>query len=170
MEHELMHTVWAVAYSIPDRNLHSAKDPSTFLVVLSYRWSTRRCRGLRPAGIEESAPGVPAHPEGPLSRLLRSSRRLEVEVKAWLETDTAASFGRKALKTRSQRQRRSRSRSQKELGWPRGRRRYWRQSRGASKRRSGGRPRRGGSSSPQSRRGWLGRQRGRAGGLTDLGI
>ena len=68
-------------YSIPNRNLHSAEDPSTFLVVLSYRWATRRCRGLRPAGIVESAPGVPVHPEGPLSRLLRSSRRLEVEVK-----------------------------------------------------------------------------------------
>ena len=50
---------------------------------------------LRRAGIGESALGVPAHPEGPLSRLLRSSRQLEVEVKEWRETDTAASFGRK---------------------------------------------------------------------------
>ena len=80
-------------YSIPNRNLHSAEDPSTFLVVLSYRWSTRRCRGLRPAGIVESAPGVPAHPEGPLSRLLLSSRRLEVEVKVWRATAKGASFG-----------------------------------------------------------------------------
>eukprot|EP01048_Picozoa_sp_COSAG05_P003122 COSAG05_NODE_139_length_16772_cov_35.582559_9_plen_167_part_00 len=55
----------AEEYSIPNRNLHCAEDPSTFLVVLSYRWETRRCRGLRPAGIVESAPGVPAHPEGP---------------------------------------------------------------------------------------------------------
>ena len=80
-------------YSIPNRNLHSAEDPSTFLVVLSYRWSTRRCRGLRPAGILESAPGVPAHPEGPLSRLLRSSRRPEVEEEKsseWRETRKAA--------------------------------------------------------------------------------
>ena len=73
-------------YSIPSRNLHSAEDPSTFLVVLSYRWSTRRCRGLRPAGIVESAPGVPAHPEGPLSRLLRSSRRPEEKSSRWRET------------------------------------------------------------------------------------
>ena len=77
-----MRSVRRAEYSIPNRNLHSAEDPSTFLVVLSYRWSsyrwsTRRCRGLRPAGIVESAPGVPAHPEGPLSRLLRSSRRPE---------------------------------------------------------------------------------------------
>ena len=66
-------------YSIPNRNLHSAEDPSTFLVVLSFAGSTGRCRGLRPAVIVESAPGDPKHPEGPLSGLLRSSRRPEVE-------------------------------------------------------------------------------------------
>ena len=75
----------ATDYSIPNRNLHSAEDPSTFLVVLSFAWSTRRCRGLRPAGIVESAPGDPEHPEGPLSRLLRSSRRPEVEDQAGRE-------------------------------------------------------------------------------------
>ena len=34
----------------------ASERTGALVVVLSYRWSTRRCRGLRPAGIVESAP------------------------------------------------------------------------------------------------------------------